>query len=236
MFKNRIATGIAVAIVSLGVTLTSFASAEQVPITGTVQSRCIIQTDTAGTYGNPNAYTLTTAAADGGDPAVVRYDVSLANAYYAEITPPTAFSTAPNLPDVVTWAGSVSVKTVSDASGMGTYESSKLEVGDTDRYDLTATGSTWFAIESTMKMFNKRADVEYYELGVFDKNFEPVPFVTAYNVFKLEYLGHVTFDIYIRAKDKDRAYYVCSKSKIRKGSATSTPISSKICSKFEDKR
>ena len=91
-------------------------------------------------------------------------------------------------------------------------------------------------LKTTMKMFNKRADVEYYEVGVFDKNFEPVPFVTAYNVFKLDYLGHVTFDIYIRAKDKGRAYYVCSKSKIRKGSAASTPISSKICSKFEDKR
>ena len=40
--------------------------AEDVPITGTVQSRCIIQTDVAGTYGNPNAYTLSTAPADGG--------------------------------------------------------------------------------------------------------------------------------------------------------------------------
>ena len=157
MFKNRIATGLALATVSLGATLTSFANAEQVPITGTVQSRCIIQTDTAGTYGNPNAYTLTTAAADGGDAAVVRYDVSLADAYYAEITPPTAFSTAPNLPDQVSWTGSVSVKTVSDATGMGTYESSKLEVGDTDRYDLTATGSTWFAIESTATMGGNKA-------------------------------------------------------------------------------
>ena len=91
-------------------------------------------------------------------------------------------------------------------------------------------------LKTTMKMFNKRADVEYYEVGVFDKNFEPVPFVTAYNVFKLEYLGHVTFDIYIRARDRERAVYVCSKSKLRKGSSTNTPISSKICSKFEDKR
>ena len=91
-------------------------------------------------------------------------------------------------------------------------------------------------LKTTMKMFNKRADVEYYEVGVFDKNFEPVPFVTAYNVFKLEYLGHVTFDIYIRAKDRERAVYVCSKSKLRKGSNTNTPISSKICSKFEDKQ
>ena len=89
-------------------------------------------------------------------------------------------------------------------------------------------------LKATMKMFNKRADVEYYEVGVFDKDFNPVPFVTTYNVFKLEYLGHVTFDIYIRARDKDRAVYVCSKSKIRKDSTTKTAISSKICSKFKD--
>ena len=91
-------------------------------------------------------------------------------------------------------------------------------------------------LKTTMKMFNKRADVEYYEVGVFDKDFNPVPFVTAYNVFKLEYLSHTVFDIYIRAKDRERAVYVCSKSKIRKDSNTKTAIASKICSKFEDKR
>ena len=89
-------------------------------------------------------------------------------------------------------------------------------------------------LKTTMKMFNKRADVEYYEVGVFDKNFEPVPFVTAYNVFKLSYLGHVTFDVYIRTSDKKRAVYICSRSKIRKDNNTKTAISSKICSKVKD--
>ena len=87
---------------------------------------------------------------------------------------------------------------------------------------------------TTMKMFNKRADVEYYEVGVFDKDFNPVPFVTTYNVFKLEYLGHVTFDIYIRASDRSKAEYICSRSKIRKDSDTKTAISSKICSRIKD--
>ena len=91
-------------------------------------------------------------------------------------------------------------------------------------------------LKTTMKMFNKRADVEYYEVGVFDKDFNPVPFVTAYNVFQLPYLSHTTFDIYIRAQDKDRAVYVCSRSKLRKDSNTKTAISSKICSKFKDKQ
>jgi hypothetical protein len=81
--------------------------AEDVPITGTVQSRCIIQTDTAGVYGNPNAYTLTTAPADGGVVPVVRFDVSLADAYKGRITYPTSFSASPSLNDTPVWSGSV---------------------------------------------------------------------------------------------------------------------------------
>ena len=141
-----------------GLILVPFATiAAEVPITGTVESRCIIQTDRAGTFGNPNAYTLTTTVADGGQPAIVRFDVSLADAYYADITPPTTFSSSPNLPDQVTWEGSVSVGTVSDATGMGTYESGKVEIGNTDRYDLTATGSTWFNINATATMGGSKA-------------------------------------------------------------------------------
>ena len=132
-------------------------SAAEVPITGTVESRCVIQTDTAGTFGNPNAYTLTTTPADGGDPAIVRFDITLANAYYAEITPPDSFSSAPSLPDVVTWTGDVEVSAISDATGMGTYETDKLEVGTTHRYDMTATGSTWFKISSTASMGGSKA-------------------------------------------------------------------------------
>src|SRR5210317_2599508 len=69
---------------------------------------------------------------------------------------------------------------------------------------------------TTMEMFNKRDDVEYYEIGIFDKDFKSVPFVTSYNVIRLKYLGHVTFDVYIRKDDVSRAEYVCSVSKLRK--------------------
>lgn len=133
------------------------AASENTPINGTVQSRCIIQTDQAGTFGNPNAYTLTTAPAEGGDPAVIRYDVTLADAYYAQISIPTSFSSSPTLPDQVTWTGDTTVKTVSDATGMGSYETNKLELGDVDRYDLTATGSTWFETTATAVMGGSKA-------------------------------------------------------------------------------
>jgi hypothetical protein len=141
----------------LSVTGVTFAQAETAPINGVVQSRCIIQTDSAGVYGNPNAYTLTTNPADGGQPVVIRIDVSLANAYYAEITAPTEFSSAPSLPDQVTFTGNTEVQAVSDSSGMGTYESSKIEYGMTDKYELTATGSTWFKTSSTATMGGSKA-------------------------------------------------------------------------------
>lgn len=146
MSKNLIK----LAMFAIGTTALSsaFALAETVPITGMVESRCVIQTDTSGFYGNPNAYTLTTDPTQGGVLPVVRFDVTLADSYYARITAPTEFSSSPNLPDVVTWTGDTEVEAVSDASGMGTYESDKIEFGYTDQYDLTATGSTWFKTSS----------------------------------------------------------------------------------------
>lgn len=87
--------------------------------------------------------------------------------------------------------------------------------------------------KTTMEMFNKRADVEYYEIGVFDKDFKAIPFVTTYNVIKIKYLGHVTFDVYVRKADVKNAVYVCSRSKLRKDDTTKTAVSSRICSKFK---
>lgn len=133
------------------------AYAAEVPINGTVQSRCVITTDTAGVYGNPNAYTLTTNPADGGQLAIVRFDVTLADAYYAEITAPSEFSSSPSLPDTVTWTGDTQVSAVSDATGMAGYETGKVELGMTDKYDLTATGSTWFKTSSTATMGGNKA-------------------------------------------------------------------------------
>ena len=157
MFKKGILTTSVIALACMGATITSFANAEQVPINGTVQSRCIIQTDTPGVYGNPNAYTLDTDPTEGGQLAVTRIDVTLADAYYAEITAPSEFSSSPNLPDVVTWTGNTEVKAVSDAANMGSYETDKVELGMTDRYDLTATGSTWFETTSKAVMGGSKA-------------------------------------------------------------------------------
>jgi len=137
-----------VKIVAIMCLCSATAYAVDVPIEGTVQSRCLINTDTAGVYGNPNAYTLTTTPADGGVLPIVRYDVSLADAYKARITYPTAFSASPSLSDMVTWTGSVEVQEVSDVA-MADYDTDAVTFDQTKEYDLVATGTTWFKVAST---------------------------------------------------------------------------------------
>lgn len=151
MFNKTITGGI------LAILMAVPASAQDTEINGTVQSRCIIQTDNPGTYANPNAYTLTTAPSDGGELARIRVDVSLADAYYVAITAPEEFSSSPALPDQVAFSGDTEVDAVSDATGMGDYETNKVELGMTDRYDLTATGSTWFKTSSIAAMGGTKA-------------------------------------------------------------------------------
>lgn len=87
-----------------------------------------------------------------------------------------------------------------------------------------------------VEVFNKRQDVEYYEVGVFDKNFKAVPFVTTYKVFKLDYLKRVKLEVYIRQKDEEKVMYICSRSRIAVEQASSTNVSSTICSKIKRKQ
>jgi hypothetical protein len=85
-----------------------------------------------------------------------------------------------------------------------------------------------------MRMFNRRQDVEWYEVGVFDAQWKPVPFVTGYRILKVEYLSHVRFDVYIRKLDAQKAKYICSQSKLRREKEDGTVIASRICSKFKE--
>jgi hypothetical protein len=126
------------------------AYAEESVITGTVQSKCVINTDVAGVYGNPTADKLSTARADGGIQPIIRYDVSLADAYNATITTPTTFSTSPSLNDSLAWTGSVAVKEMSDAA-MADYETNKVVYNETTEYSLHTAGTTWFEVSSAVE-------------------------------------------------------------------------------------
>ena len=120
-----------------------------IPINGTVESKCVIQTDTDGVYGNPTADKLSTTAADGGVVPIIRYDIITASAYKAVITTPSSFSSSPNLPDTVDWTSSTTVGQTSDA-GMSAFESGKVVYNNshTTEFDLTIAGSVWFNVSS----------------------------------------------------------------------------------------
>jgi hypothetical protein len=82
-----------------------------------------------------------------------------------------------------------------------------------------------------MELFNARQDVDYFELSVFDENWNSVAFATDSRIIPLSYLGKKNVTIYIREKDRYTAKYICSESKIL-STKQSTVISSKICSKI----
>jgi hypothetical protein len=127
----------------------SSAIAEDVPITGEVQSKCSIYTTTQGVFGAPSINELSTKGADGGVNPILRVDTSQAGYYLAKITTPSSFSTSPSLTDSVTWTGDVSVSQVSDPL-MSDYDTTKTSYNETHEYDLTVAGSTWFEVESTV--------------------------------------------------------------------------------------
>ena len=91
-------------------------------------------------------------------------------------------------------------------------------------------------VVAQMRMFNKRRDVEFYEVAVFDEDWNSVPFVTGYRILKVKYLSHVNFDVYVRESDAKRAQFICSTSKMRSGSIEGTVVASRICSKFAESR
>ena len=124
------------------------AYAGNIDITGTVESRCIVNTDTPGVYGNPNAYTLTTLPASAGQVPIVRIDASLANAYNAQISYPTSFSTSPSLSDTTAWEGAVGVEQTS-SSDMSGYQAASTTTGAMRTYPLSIAGTTWFSVAST---------------------------------------------------------------------------------------
>ncbi len=86
---------------------------------------------------------------------------------------------------------------------------------------------------TTMTLFNMRKDVEYYEFGVFNAEWEKVPFAMQNKVMRFKHLEKKKVDIYIREKDKEEVVYICSKSKLIVTGSEKTSISSRICSKVK---
>ena len=57
-------------------------------------------------------------------------------------------------------------------------------------------------LQTKMRIFNKRKDVEYYELDVYDKDWNPLPFSSNEKIFHVSYLETKLVDVYIRKADE----------------------------------
>jgi hypothetical protein len=84
-----------------------------------------------------------------------------------------------------------------------------------------------------MKLFNRRDDVVFYDVNVFDRDWEPVSFATQNKLIRIRYLEKTDFEIYIRSSDYKRVEYICTSSKLLKDSVGSTAVTSRICSKIK---
>lgn len=87
-----------------------------------------------------------------------------------------------------------------------------------------------------MTMFNARKDVEFYQLGVFDAEWNPVPFAASEKLLHVPHATRSTFDVFIRDEDLRRAVYICTLSKLRSDIPSNAIISSKICSRTDGTR
>ena len=106
-------------------------------------------------------------------------------------------------------------------------------------HDMTPTYPKWkmsfipTAKMTTMQIFNKREDVQWYQIGVFNEDWEPIPFVTRYKIVNVKHLERVRFDVYISNKNIQESKYICSTSKLRGNDNFKPIVESKICSRFK---
>jgi len=84
-----------------------------------------------------------------------------------------------------------------------------------------------------MKLFNRRSDVQFYEIGVFTNQWKPIPFASTTKVIKIGYNKRKLFEVYIRSVDVAKAVYICTESKVYKSTEQVTLIASRICSKIK---
>ena len=87
--------------------------------------------------------------------------------------------------------------------------------------------------KADMLLFNSRQDISYYAIGVYDKDWKPVKFATENRIVKMQHLERKNITVYIREEDKEKALYICSKSKTLVDYAQTSIVTSRICSKIK---
>ena len=87
-------------------------------------------------------------------------------------------------------------------------------------------------VQTEMLLFNRRKDVEYFEVEVTDEDFNPIPFASDNKIYRADYLQRVKVVIFIREESLFKVTYICSRSKFLKKLTPENLISSRVCSKI----
>jgi hypothetical protein len=103
----------------------------------------------------------------------------------------------------------------------------------TPAYPIVKPSHVTGVVKVDLSLFNSREEINYYEIGLYDLNWDRIPFSAVYRIIKVGYKERKNFSVYIRESDLDEAVYVCTTSKIRRQLETKTLISSKICSRLD---
>ena len=83
-------------------------------------------------------------------------------------------------------------------------------------------------------LWNARQEISYYKVDVLDADMQPLSFIsTGGDLKRVDYLGRSHIEVFVREEDKDKATYICTESKLKKGSAQRSLVASKVCSKIK---
>lgn len=85
-----------------------------------------------------------------------------------------------------------------------------------------------------MEIFNSRKDINYYEISVWDENWNKLQFsIGGTSIVYVKHLQRKSVEVYVRDKDRDIVTYICSRSKSLIDEEGIPFVSSRICSKVK---
>ena len=106
-------------------------------------------------------------------------------------------------------------------------------------HEQTPTYGSWNpshiagVVKTEIEIFNKRNDVTYFEIGVFDQDWNMQTFVTSWNILEVKQYERKAAVIYMTEAKSLEAEYICSISKIRSSNQTQTALASQICTRLK---
>ena len=102
----------------------------------------------------------------------------------------------------------------------------------TPAYPKIAPSHVNGVVKVQLQLLNRRKEINYYEVGLFDKDFNELDFTTLNKIIKIKYGEKKDFDVYLRKSDLYKAVYICTASKILISNKSRAVVSSIVCSKL----